>query len=159
MYFMVDISCMRDTQTFNKIFLNSGLGLKAGYRRLFHVVRLYRSGADSAEQADIVVIGVPDESRSHARRKGTSMAPDVLRIASNESEFFERGGNVIPTVPMRGTFGNKRIFDAGNVAGKEELRKMVSSIVSRGKLPVMIGGDHSLTTETLQAASGALHKK
>jgi agmatinase len=83
----------------------------------------------------------------------------VLRIASNESEFFERGGKMIPTLPMRGTFERKRIFDAGNVADKQELRKMVSDIVSRGRLPIMIGGDHSLTTETVQAASGALRKK
>jgi agmatinase len=123
------------------------------------VVRLQRSNASSIENADIVVIGVPDESRSHARRKGTSRAPDVLRIASNESEFFERDGKVIPTLPMRGTFGNKRIFDAGNVVGKEELRKIVSAVVSRGKLPIIIGGDHSLTTETLQAVFGVIHKK
>lgn len=123
------------------------------------VVRLQRSNTDKIEDADIIVIGVPDESKSHAKRKGTSRAPDVLRIASNESEFFERGGKRIPTFPMRGTFEHKRIFDAGNVASKQELRKMVSDIVSRGKLPVMIGGDHSLTTETLHAASGALGKK
>jgi agmatinase len=126
---------------------------------LLCVVRLQRSNAKRIEDADIVVIGVPDESRSHAKRKGTSGAPDVLRIASNESEFFERGGKLIPTLPMRGTFDRKRIFDAGNVTGKQELRKMVSSIVSAGKLPIMIGGDHSLTTETLQAASDALGKK
>ncbi len=123
------------------------------------MVRLQRSNTDKIEDADIIVIGVPDESKSHAKRKGTSRAPDVLRIASNESEFFERGGKRIPTFPMRGTFEHKRIFDAGNVASKQELRKMVSDIVSRGKLPVMIGGDHSLTTETLHAASGALGKK
>jgi agmatinase len=111
------------------------------------------------QSADIVVIGVPDESKSHAKRRGTSRAPDVLRIASNESEFFERGGKLIPTCPMRGTFEGKRIFDAGNVAGKQELRKIVSDVVSAGKLPIMIGGDHSLTTETIKVVSGAADKK
>jgi agmatinase len=123
------------------------------------VIRLQRSNVNSIENADIVVIGVPDESRSHAKRKGTSRAPDVLRAASNESEFFERGGKLIPTLPMRGLFENKRIFDSGNITTKDELRKRVSDIVSRGKLAVMIGGDHSLTTETLQAASSVLRKK
>jgi agmatinase len=105
------------------------------------------------EDADIVVIGVPDESRSHAKRKGTSRAPDVLRIASNESEFFERGAKLIPTCPMRGTLEGKRVFDAGNVAGKEELQKIVSRVVSAGKLPITIGGDHSLTTEMIRIIS------
>jgi len=123
------------------------------------VVRLQRSNTNKIEDADIVVIGVPDESRSHAKRKGTSRAPDVLRIASNESEFFERGGKLIPTCPMRGEFEDKRIFDAGDVTSKQELRNMVSDIVSHGKLPIIIGGDHSLTTETLQAVSGAVRKK
>jgi agmatinase len=76
-----------------------------------------------------------------------------LRIASNEAEFFDRGGRLIPTCPMRGTLEGKRIFDAGNVAGKQELRKIVSEIASAGKLPIMIGGDHSLTTETIRMLS------
>jgi agmatinase len=117
------------------------------------VVRLYRSNADSMQDADVVVIGVPDESRSHAKRKGTSRAPDVLRIASNESEFFERAGKRIPICPMRGTLEGKRIFDAGNVEDKQELRKIVSDVISAGRLPIMIGGDHSLTTETIKVAS------
>jgi agmatinase len=117
------------------------------------VVRLYRSNVDRMQDADVVVIGVPDESRSHAKRKGTSRAPDVLRIASNESEFFERAGKRIPICPMRGTLEGKRVFDAGNVADKQELRRIVSEVVSAGKLPIMIGGDHSLTTETIKVAS------
>ncbi len=117
------------------------------------MVRLRRANAGSVKEADIVIIGVPDESRSHAKRKGTSRAPDVLRIASNESEFFERGGKIIPTCPMRGSLEGKRVFDAGNVVDKKELYKIVSNIVSAGKLPIMVGGDHSLTTETIKAAA------
>jgi agmatinase len=123
------------------------------------MVRLHRSNADSLKGADVVVIGVPDESSSHAKRKGTSRAPDVLRIASNESEFFERGGKLIPTCPMHGTFDRKWIFDAGNIANKQKLRSMVTEIALHGKLPIMIGGDHSLTTETIQAVSNAIGKK
>ncbi|HXV45542.1 MAG TPA: arginase family protein [Nitrososphaera sp.] len=117
------------------------------------MVRLQRANAKSIEEADIVVIGVPDESKSHAKRKGTSRAPDVLRMASNEAEFFERGGRLIPTCTMRGTLEGKRIFDAGNVESKEELRRIVSGVASAGKLPIMIGGDHSLTTETIRVVS------
>jgi agmatinase len=123
------------------------------------MVRLHRSNADSMKDVDIVVIGVPDESKSHAKRRGTSRAPDVLRNASNESEFFERGRKLIPTCPMRGTFDRKWIFDAGNIPNKQKLRQMVSEIASRGKLPIMIGGDHSLTTEAIQAVSNAIRKK
>jgi agmatinase len=122
------------------------------------MVRLYRANADSIEDADIVVIGIPDESKSHAKRKGTSQAPDVLRAASNESEFFERKGKLIPTCPMRGALDGKRIFDAGNIDQKE-LRKLVSRLAMQNKIPVTIGGDHSLTAEALRAVSEARNGK
>src|SRR5918912_2259677 len=114
------------------------------------MVRLYRSNADSIKDVDVVVIGVPDESKSHALRRGTSRAPDVLRNASNEYEFFERGGKLIPTRPMCGTFDRKWILDAGNIPNKQLLRQLVSELASSGKLPIIIGGDHSLTTEAIR---------
>ncbi|HEY1211409.1 MAG TPA: arginase family protein [Nitrososphaera sp.] len=120
---------------------------------------MYRSNTESIEDSDIVVIGFPDESKSHAKRKGTSKGPEVLRNISNESEFFERDGELIPTCTMSGTFERKYIFDAGNISNRQELRRTVFGVVSRGKLPIIIGGDHSLTTETINAASKAVRKK
>jgi len=42
--------------------------------------------------ADIVIIGLSDESKSNAKRKGTNKGPDSIRMASNEYEYFERYG-------------------------------------------------------------------
>lgn len=120
------------------------------------MVRLFRSNATSADNADIVVLGVQDESGSHAKRKGTSRAPDVLRIASNESEFFERGGTKIPTCTMRGSFEGKRVFDGGNLTSRKEVSKLAGDFASNGKLPIFIGGDHSLTTEAIKGISNAI---
>ena len=113
-------------------------------------MKLLHSNVKSIFQADIVVIGVPDESRSHARRKGTSKGPDSLRIASNSFEFFEREGNTIPICPMKGTLEDKKILDFGNTS-REDLYRLVFDIVSAKKLPITIGGDHSITTLILQA--------
>ena len=123
------------------------------------MVQLHRSNVSSADDADIVVTGVQDESGSHAKRKGTSRAPDVLRVASNESEFFERGGIRIPTCPMRGTFDGKKIFDAGNLPNRNGVSKLAFDYSSRGKLPIFIGGDHSLTTEAIAGISKAVRSK
>jgi agmatinase len=123
------------------------------------MVKLHRSNADTMKDVDIVVIGVPDESNSHAKRKGTSRAPDALRVASNDSEFFERGGRLIPTCTMSGPLDGKCIFDAGNIPDKHKLRELVTDITLHGKLPIMIGGDHSLSTEAIQAVSNAIGKK
>jgi agmatinase len=121
--------------------------------------RLHRSNTDTMKDADIVVIGVPDESNSHSMRMGTSRAPDVLRIASNKSEFFERGGKMIPTCPMSGTLDRKRIFDAGNMSNKQQLRELITDTTSCGKLPIIIGGDHSLSTEAIRSVSKAIGKR
>jgi len=113
-------------------------------------VKLLHSNVKSIFQADIVVIGVPDESRSHAKRKGASKGPDGLRIASNSFEFFEREGKIIPICPMKGTLEDKKILDFGNTS-REDLYRLVIDIVSAKKLPITIGGDHSITTLILQA--------
>ena len=114
------------------------------------MVRFYCSNIDKISEADIIIIGVPDESKSHAKRKGTSRGPDILRLASNESGFFERSGKIIPIVPMRGRMDNKHILDYGNVK-REDLYPLVFDLVSNNKIPIVIGGDHSITTITLQA--------
>jgi agmatinase len=118
-------------------------------------VKLLHSNVKSIFQADIVVIGVPDESRSHAKRKGASKGPDSLRTASNSFEFFERDGKIIPICPMKGTLENKKIYDFGNTS-REDLYRLVFDIVSARKLPITIGGDHSITTLILQAIHDAL---
>ncbi|TLX81533.1 MAG: arginase family protein [Thaumarchaeota archaeon] len=113
-------------------------------------MKLFHSNVKSIFQADIVVIGVPDESKSHAKRRGASKGPDSLRTASNSFEFFERDGKIIPICPMKGTLKNKKIFDFGNTS-REDLYRLVFDIVSAKKLPITIGGDHSITTVILQA--------
>ena len=115
---------------------------------MVHSLRL--SSVDKISDADIVIIGVPDESKSHAKRKGTSTGPDVLRMASNESEFFERDGKIIPICPLRGSTDKKHILDYGNI-NKEDLYRLIFDLVSTKKIPIMVGGDHSLTTIALQA--------
>ena len=118
-------------------------------------MKLLHSNVKSIFQADIVVIGVPDESRSHAKRRGASKGPDSLRVASNSFEFFEREGKIIPICPMKGTLENKKIFDFGNIT-REDLYRLVFDIVSAKKLPKTIGGDHSITMLILQAIHDAL---
>jgi agmatinase len=121
------------------------------------MIKFFRSTVETLSDADIVLIGVPDESRSHARRKGASRAPDVIRIASNETEFFEREGRIIPTTAMRGNLLDKKILDLGNV-GRERLPEIILDIISCGKLPIIIGGDHSITTIALRQICKMLGK-
>jgi agmatinase len=120
------------------------------------LAKFYRANTMSFDQANIIILGVADESRSHAARRGTNTAPDTIRAASDSSEFFIREGKIIPIVPMRGTLENKRIFDAGNVQ-RDTLYQQALKIVEARKIIVTLGGDHSLTTDILKAI-GSRHK-
>ena len=119
------------------------------------MIKLFHSNVQSIAEADIVVLGIPDESMSHAKRKGASKGPDSLRAASNYYEFFEREGKRIPICPMSGILDNKKIIDIGNLS-RDDLYKVVFDIVSTKKIPITIGGDHSITTIILKAMNDSL---
>jgi agmatinase len=51
---------------------------------------------------------------------------------------------------MSGTLENKKIIDFGNVP-RDDLYRLIFDIVSTKKIPITIGGDHSITTIILQA--------
>lgn len=121
------------------------------------MVHFYRSNVNTILDANIVLIGVPDESKSHAKRKGTNRAPDVIRLASNKCEFFERDGKIIPVSPMGGILENKKVLDFGNVR-REELYQLMVDLVSNKKVPIIIGGDHSITSLALEAIGNVLGK-
>lgn len=116
-----------------------------------------RSNVDSFSNADIVLLSVADESKSLSRRKGASKGPHSIRIASNESDFFFRDGKLIPIMPMRGNLNDKKIYDLGYVR-REELYTSIYDIVTKKKIPFLIGGDHSLTTIALKAVGDAFGK-
>jgi agmatinase len=121
------------------------------------MVHFYRSNVDTIPDASIVLIGVPDESKSHAKRKGTNRAPDVIRLASNEYEFFEREGKIIPISPMSGILENKKVLDFGNIR-REELYQLTVDLVSNKKVPIIMGGDHSVTSLALEAIGSVFGK-
>lgn len=115
------------------------------------------SNVNEVSKADIVIIGVPDESKSHSKRKGTIKGPDILRITTNEFNFFEREGKTIPICPMRGIVNGKYIFDYGNIK-RQDLYQLIYELVSSKKIPIIIGGDHSITTIVMQAIGDYIGK-
>jgi agmatinase len=109
------------------------------------------SNVKKFEDADFVIVGVPDESGSHASRKSASKAPNRIRQISNERDVFVREGMKTLAMPAL-TTPNKKIFDYGNVS-KNKISRVMEQIVSAGKIPIVIGGDHSITTKAVNAAS------
>ena len=106
------------------------------------------ANTDNFDEADIIIVGVPDESKSHALRKGTSEAPDKIREISSIRDTYTRDGQISLGLPISGI--KKKIFDYGNVK-KTDIGNVIDKVISRSKIPISIGGDHSISLEIIKS--------
>jgi len=109
-------------------------------------------------ESNIVLLGVPDESKSKAPRKGAKNGPNQFRKALFSSENFKRSGQLIPICPMKGNVSTKKVFDIGNVQ-RNNLYSQIAKLISQRKIPIVIGGDHSITNTTINAIKMITKKK
>lgn len=108
------------------------------------------ANTDNFDEAEIVIVGIPDESKSHALRKGSSEAPHKIREISSIRDTYKRGDDVSLGLPLDGI--TKKVYDYGNVE-RSQLSETIEKIISKSKIPISIGGDHSLTTEIIKSVS------
>lgn len=108
------------------------------------------ANTDNFEEADIVIVGIPDESKSHSLRKGTSDAPHKIREISNIRDSYKRQNQISLGLPVGGI--HKKVYDFGNVL-RNEVGDTIDRIVGKSKIPVSIGGDHSITTQIIRSIS------
>ena len=108
------------------------------------------ANTDNFDEADIVILGVPDESKSHSLRKGTSEAPDKIREISSIRDTYKRGDEISLGLPLDGI--TKKVYDYGNIK-RSQIEHVISKIVSKSKIPISIGGDHSISTEIIKSVS------
>src|SRR5829696_9943211 len=109
-------------------------------------------------ESNIVLLGVPDESKSKAPRKGAKNGPNQFRKALFSSENFKRSGQLIPICPMKGNVSTKKVFDIGNVR-LNNLYPQIAKLISQRKIPIVIGEDHSITNTTINAIKMITKKK
>ena len=108
------------------------------------------ANTDSFDEADIVIVGIPDESKSHSLRKGASEAPHKIREISSIRDTYRRGSNISLGLPFPGI--NRKVYDYGNIE-RSEITKVIDRIVSKSKIPLSLGGDHSISTEIIKSVS------
>jgi agmatinase len=106
------------------------------------------ANTDDFEQSEFVIIGIPDESQSHALRKGTEEAPFKIRQISNLRDSFERDGKISLGRPFQGT--QKKVHDFGNIT-RSQIESIYDKISASSKIPISIGGDHSITRQIINA--------
>jgi len=103
------------------------------------------------ESARYVIIGVPFDNTS-SYRAGSRWAPDAMRQASANFESYN------PTFDI--DLADLLIHDAGNLDTSasvdetlQDLYEDTKDLLSDGKLPIMLGGEHSLTYATVKACA------
>jgi agmatinase len=109
----------------------------------------FADAQSSFEDADFVILGVPFD-RTTTFRSGARFAPTTIREASLnfESDLFEHGVS----------FEDVNVHDGGDLFEEGTVDEMVAAIevearnvVSAGKFPIFIGGEHSISPPVVKA--------
>jgi agmatinase len=107
------------------------------------------------EEAEIVIVGIPDESQSHALRQGTEEAPRRIREISNVRDSYTRNGKRSLGLPLHGNV--KKVHDIGNIS-RAEIDNLYYKIAEQKKIPISMGGDHSISRQIIKSLSNKLGK-
>ncbi|NHI02445.1 Agmatinase [Candidatus Nitrosotalea sp. TS] len=113
-------------------------------------MRICWANTENYDESNVVILGVPDESKSHSLRKGTSEAPHKIREISNIRDTYKRGSDISTGFPLGGI--NTKVYDYGNIL-RTEVSDAIGKISSKSKIPITIGGDHSISTDIIKSLS------
>lgn len=111
-------------------------------------MRICWANTDNFDDADVVIFGIPDESKSHSLRKGSSEAPHKIREISNIRDTYKRGNEISKGFPLGGV--KRKVYDHGNVL-RMEAGDTADKIVSKAKIPIAMGGDHSISADIIRS--------
>jgi agmatinase len=114
------------------------------------------ANTNNFDDANFVIVGVPDESRSHALRQGTEEAPYRIREISCKRDSYNRGGKISLGLPFSDST-HKKVYDYGNI-DRIQISKVYDQISSTSKIPITMGGDHSITTQIVKTISNSIGK-
>ncbi|MDH3312079.1 MAG: agmatinase [Nitrosopumilus sp.] len=106
------------------------------------------ANTDNFEESEFVIIGIPDESQSHTLRKGTEEAPFKIRQISNLHDSYKRDEKISLGHPFQGS--EKKVHDFGNIT-RPQIKNIYDKISASSKIPISIGGDHSITQQIVNA--------
>src|ERR1700761_1131408 len=98
----------------------------------------------------IAVIGIPIDFG--ASRRGVDMGPSAIRVAGLEARLEQLGHNVVDygdvdvMIPETQEVGDPKMkYKKPILQACVELAKMVEKSLSEERIPVVLGGDHSIT--------------
>jgi agmatinase len=107
--------------------------------------------------ADVAILGAPfDEGVSY--RPGTRFGPRAIRMAEDVAFPIDRPHMELGIDPYAELdivdYGDIEVHSANLARSHGLLQKGVSEILTAGAIPVVLGGDHSLSMPVLEALAG-----
>ncbi len=114
------------------------------------------ANTNNFDDANFVIVGVPDESQSHALRQGTEEAPNRIREISCKRDSYNRDSKISLGLPFSDST-HKKVYDYGNI-DRIQISKVYDQISSTSKIPITMGGDHSITTQIIKTISNSIGK-
>jgi agmatinase len=138
-------------------------GYKPGYAGLpSFASRPWTEDPNDLAGADVAIVGAPtDDLVSH--RPGTRFGPRAIRAAGGAPgthlEANVDWGAVLGVVD----FGDAPVIPADPVRSHAAIERIVREVIERGVLPIVLGGDHSISEPDIRACAsrhgrlGVLH--
>ena len=112
----------------------------------------YTQDPAELEGVDVAIVGAPTDDLV-SDRPGTRYGPRAIRAAScPPGPHLEAG--VDPLAVLRVVdFGDAAVFPADPIRTNEQIELTVGEVVAAGSIPVVLGGDHSITEPHVKAVA------
>jgi agmatinase len=102
------------------------------------------------DEADFIIFGIPYDKTS-SFRYGANKAPGEIRQVSWNFETYDlRTGVDFKKIKLH-DYGNLDVANLNPKEMVEKVRKFTYKLVSKEKIPVAIGGEHSITSGIVKA--------
>jgi len=113
----------------------------------------------ATKKRSIDVIGVPVDLG--AGRRGVDMGPSAIRVADLEARLEALGhkvqdiGDLDVMIPETQKVGEGKLrYKAPILAVCDDLRKVVHGSLKKGRMPLVLGGDHSIAIGSVAGSTG-----
>jgi agmatinase len=112
----------------------------------------YTQDAAELDAVDVAIVGAPTDDLV-SDRPGTRYGPRAIRAAScPPGPHLEAGVDAFAELRVV-DFGDAAVVPADPVRTHEQIEKTVGQVVAAGAIPVVLGGDHSITEADVRAVT------
>ena len=114
----------------------------------------YTQDAAYLEGVDVAIVGAPMDDLV-SDRPGTRFGPRAIRAASSPSgPELETGVDAIAELRVV-DFGDAPVLPADSIRSHAAIETTVAQVLAAGAIPVILGGDHSISEPEVRACAAA----